>query len=217
MTIRLCDDRGPHGFSWVVDEPATRTSHALASDGRVWLVDPVRFEPALARVRALGEPAAVVQLLDRHNRDCATVANELRVPHVVVPDAVADSPFEAVPVKRTKRWRETALWWPAEGTLLVAEAIGTNRFFAPPGHHAGVHLLLRLAPPRGALRTFEPEHLLVGHGKGLHGVAATEGLHDALDHARTGLSRMAVRIPALVLDAARRGRRRETSDGDSRR
>ncbi len=150
MTIRLCDDRGPHGFSWIVDEPATRTSHALASDGRVWLVDPVQHEPALERVRGLGEPVAVVQLLDRHNRDCAAVAEELRVPHVVVPDAVPDSPFEAVPVKRTKRWRETALWWPAERTLLVAEAIGTNQFFAPPGHHAGVHLLLRLSPPRGA-------------------------------------------------------------------
>ena len=217
MRIRLCDDRGPHGFSWIVDEPATRTSHALASDGQVWLLDPVRFEPALVRARELGEPVAVVQLLDRHNRHCAAVASELRVPHLVVPDAVPDSPFEAVPVKRTKRWRETALWWPAERTLLVAEAIGTNQFFAPPGRCAGVHLLLRLSPPRDAFRAFEPDHLLVGHGEGLHGVAAAQGLHDALDDARKELPRIAVRIPAFALDAARRRRRHEPSDGESQR
>ena len=206
MTIRFCDDRGPHGFSWIVDEPATRTSHALASDGRVWLVDPVRFEPALGRARELGEPVAVLQLLDRHNRDCASVANELGVPHVVDPDAVPDSPFEAVAVKRTKRWRESALWWPAERTLVVAEAVGTNRFFAAGGDRAGVHLLLRLAPPRDALSGFAPMHLLVCHGEGLHGPAAARSLEDALAHARRGLPRLAVHAPALALDAIRRRR-----------
>lgn len=216
MAIRLCDDRGPHGFSWIVDEPATRTSHALASDGRVWLVDPVRFEPALVGARGLGEPVAVLQLLDRHNRDCASVAGELGVPHVVAPDTVPDSPFEAIPVKRKKRWRETALWWPAERTLVVAEAVGTNRFFAPPGHDAGVHLLLRLSPPSGVLRSFAPDHLLVGHGEGLHGDAATRGLQDALYTARTGLPLIAVRIPALAVDAFRR-RRHEAAEREPRR
>ena len=151
MTIRLCDDRGEQGFSWIVDEPMTRTSHALAADGRVWLVDPVRFEPALARARELGKATAVLQLIDRHNRDCEAVAQELGVPHVVAPDAVPGSPFEAIPLQRRKRWRETALWWPAQRTLVVAEAIGTNRFFATGGDAAGVHLLLRLSPPRDAL------------------------------------------------------------------
>jgi hypothetical protein len=212
VTIRLCDDRGPHGFSWIVDEPATRTSHALAGDGRVWLVDPVRFEPALVDAGALGEPVAVLQLLDRHNRDCASVANELGVPHVVAPDAVPDSPFEAVAVKRKRRWRETALWWPAEHTLVVAEAIGTNQFYAPPGDRAGVHLLLRLSPPHEALGAFEPDHLLVGHGRGLHGDDAKQGLRDALDHARTGLPRVAARIPTLAIDAFRR--RREAPEGE---
>jgi len=207
VEIRFCDDRGTHGFSWLVDEPATRTSHALASDGRVWLVDPVRHEPALARARALGEPVAVLQLLDRHNRDCAHVAAELEVPHLVVPGALEDSPFEVIPVRRTKRWREVALWWPAERTLTVAEAIGTSPFFAPPGHGAGVHLLLRLSPPRDALGGLEPAHLLVGHGEGLHGEAARTALRDALDHARVGLPRVALRIPALALDAVRRRRR----------
>ena len=207
MEIRFCDDRGAHGFSWIVDEPATRTSHALASDGRVWLVDPVHHRPALERTRGLGEPVGVLQLLDRHNRDCAPVAAELGVAHLVVPGTLRDAPFDVIPVRHTKRWREVALWWPAERTLVVAEAIGTNAFFAPPGHDAAVHLLLRLSPPRDALGALEPEHLLVGHGEGLHGVAATNGLRDALDHARAGLPRIAVRMPALALDAFRRRRR----------
>ena len=85
MEIRLCDDRGADGFSWIVDEPATRTSHVLASDGRVWLVDPILFAPALERASALGTVTAVLQLLDRHNRDCAAIAAELGVPHLVAP------------------------------------------------------------------------------------------------------------------------------------
>jgi hypothetical protein len=206
VEIRFCDDRGAQGFSWIVDEPATRTSHVLARDGRVWLVDPVMHEPALELVRGLGEPIAVIQLLDRHNRDCAAVATTLGVPHLVVPDALADSPFDVIPLRRTKRWREVALWWPRERTLVVPEAIGTNGFYAPPGHDAGVHLLLRLTPPRDALGAFSPEHLLVGHGEGLHGGAAADCLRDALDHARTGLPRTALRVPALARDAMRRRR-----------
>ena len=117
----------------------------------VWLVDPVRFEPAIARARELGEMTAVLQLLDRHNRDCDGVAAELGVPHRRRARRRSRSPFETIPLKRTKRWRETALWWPAQRTLVVAEAIGTNRFFAADGDAAGVHLLLRLSPPRDAL------------------------------------------------------------------
>lgn len=205
VSIRFCDDRGEHGFSWIVDEPMTRTSHALAADGRVWLVDPVRFDPALDRARALGAPAAVVQLLDRHNRDAASLAAELGVPHLVVPDALPGTPFEIVPVRDARRWREVALWWPSERTLVVAEAVGTNQFFAG-GRAAGVHLLLRLAPPRAALGGFRPEHLLVGHGVGLHGAQATDALRDALATARTGLARLVPRIPGFALDAVRRRR-----------
>jgi hypothetical protein len=213
VTIRFCDDRGARGFSWIVDEPMTRTSHALAGDGRVWLVDPVRFQPALERIAELGRPVAVLQLLDRHNRDCATIADELGVDHLVVPDVVPESPFEAIAVRRSKRWRETALWWPTERTLVVAEAIGTNAFFAPGRDPAGVHLLMRLDPPRQALGAFEPEHLLLGHGEGLHGHAAGAGLRYALDTALRGLPRLALRAPALAVDAIRRRRWTASSRG----
>jgi hypothetical protein len=206
VQTRICDDRGAQGFSWIVDEPATRTAHALASDGRAWLVDPVWDDEALERARGLGKPVAVFQLLDRHNRDCARVATALGVPHLVVPETLPGTPFDVIAVRHTTRWQEVALWWDAERTLVVAEAIGTNGFYAPPGHDAGVHLLLRLSPPREALGKLVPEHLLVGHGEGLHGAAAANGLRRALDDARTGLPRAAVRVPALALDAIRRRR-----------
>jgi hypothetical protein len=148
----------------------------------------------------------VVQLLDRHNRDCATVAGELGVPHVVVPESLEGTPFEVVSVRRSRRWNEVALWWPDARTLVVAEAIATNRFFTGGREPAGVHLLMRLSPPRDALGRFEPEHLLVGHGEGLHGAAASEALRHALATARTGLLHLLPRAPALALDAVRRRR-----------
>jgi hypothetical protein len=206
MEARFCDDRGTAGFSWTVDEPATRTSHALAAAGRVWLVDPVEWPEAIERACGLGEPAAVLQLLDRHNRDCAAVAERLSVPHVVAPASLDDSPFTLIEVRRTSRWQEVALWWPAERTLAVAEAVGTNRFFTAGRQAAGVHLLLRLRPPRTQLGGFEPEHLLVGHGEGIHGTEATHALTDALSSARTGLPRVLATVPSLALDAWRRRR-----------
>ena len=186
VTIRFCDDRGAHGFSW--------------------LVDPVRHEPALSRARELGEPVAVLQLLDRHNRDCAELAHELGVPHVVTPDALPGTPFEPVTVRESPRWRERALWWDEQRTLVVAEAVSANRFFRAGDERVGVHLLLRLTPPRDELARFEPEHLLLGHGEGLHGPDAAAGLREALVRSRTGLPRLALQLPALALDARRRRR-----------
>jgi hypothetical protein len=81
MDFRFSDDLGAAGFSWIVEERMTRTSHALASDGRVWLVDPVGWAEAIERAVGLGEPAGVLQLLDRHNRDSAAIAKQLGVPH----------------------------------------------------------------------------------------------------------------------------------------
>jgi hypothetical protein len=202
--LRFCDEL-PFGFSWLVEEPATRTSHALASDGRVWLVDPVDWEPALERVPTLGAPAAVVQLLDRHRRDCARIAERLGVAHVVVPDEIASSPFACVPVVRVRGWRETALWWPETRTLVVAEAIGGNRFFRAGDEPVGVHLLLRPRPPR-RLAAYEPEHLLLGHGEGVHGEAAAAALREAVATARRRLPRALLQAPAFALDAVRRRR-----------
>ena len=143
MGFRFSDDLGAAGFSWIADERMTRTSHALASGGKVWLVDPVAWPDAIDRARSLGEPAAVLQLLDRHNRDSAAIATQLGVPHLVVPSGLPEAPFEVVEVRRSRRWQEIALWWPERRTLVVAEALGTNAFFPVGDDRVGVHGLLK--------------------------------------------------------------------------
>ena len=194
MAIRFCDELGGRGFGWIVDEAMTRTSHALAADGRVWLVDPVDWPEAIDRALLLGEPAGVIQLLDRHNRDCAAIAERLGVSHAIAPDELPGSPFSCVPVKRGKRWRESALWWPETRTLVVAEALGTNRSFTAGKAPLGVHFLLRLTPPK-ALAAYEPERVLVGHGEGLTGPETAGALRDALRTSRRGLPGVLVRLP----------------------
>ena len=195
MTVTFCDE-APWGFGWIAAEPAfmQRASHALLADGGVWLIDPVDFPGLDERVRALGRPAGVVQLLDRHGRDCAPVSARLGVPiWITPPAAIPGSPFELVSVKRSRLWRESALWWPGQRVLVVAEAVGTARYFRAPGEALGVHPLLRPAPPR-ALLGFEPEHVLVGHGAGVHD-NATGALHAAIRTSRRNALRL---LPRLV-------------------
>jgi hypothetical protein len=194
MEFRLCDDLGANGFGWIVAEAMTRTSHALAADGKVWLVDALDWPEAIERALALGEPAGVIQLLDRHGRDCAALASRLGVPHVVAPDEVLGSPFELIPIMRWKRWRESALWWPETRTLVTADALGTHRFSTGGKAPLGVHVLLRLTPPR-KLGAFAAEHVLVGHGEGLHGSSAPGALRDALRTSRRGLPGVLLRLP----------------------
>ena len=194
MELRFCDDFGPDGFGWIVEEAMTRTSHVLAAEGRVWLVDPVDWPEAVERGLRLGEPAGVIQLLDRHNRDCAALAGRLGVPHVVAPDELVESPFAFVPVVRRKRWRESALWWAEARTLVTADALATNRFYTAGKAPIGVHVVLRLKPPR-ALGAFEPERVLVGHGEGLHGPGTAEAVRDALRTSRRRLPGVLLRLP----------------------
>src|SRR5688500_1630522 len=178
------------GLSWVVGEPMERASHAIVGDGRVWLVDVVDDAAALERVPALGEPAAVVQLVARHPRDCAAVAGRFGVPHVRPPAARAGSPFEVLDVVQVARWREGALWWPERKALAVAEAVGTGPYFAVGPGPVGMHPWLRMTPPRGALGGVDPEFLLVGHGPPLTGPGTATALHDALDRSRRDIPRM---------------------------
>ena len=173
------------GFGWIAPEPAfmKRTSHALAAGGRVWLIDPVADEAALERATALGEPGGVVQLLDRHGRDCAVLAERLGVPlHLVPETAPRGAAFEVVPVLRNRVWREVALWFPEQRTLVVADAVGTAQYYRAPAERLAVSPLLRLTPPRRLLR-HEPEHVLVGHGPGIHEDAAA-AVRDAVVGAR---------------------------------
>ena len=186
------------GFGWIQDDRERRASHALAVDDRVWLFDAID-EPELdARVAELGEPAGVVQLLDRHTRDCAAVAQRLGVRHQVVPRALPGTPFELRPVVRFRWWREVALWWEERRILLVADAVGTIPFFCAGAEPAGVHPFLRPWPPR-SLRGLEPEHLLVGHGEGVHHQPAA--LESALRTARRRLPRLLAELPRELRQA----------------
>jgi hypothetical protein len=202
MKIRFCDEF-EGSFAWMRAEPEfrRRTSHAVASRGRVWIVDPLDGEGLDERVHALGEPAGVVQLLDRHDRDCKTVAERLGVPlHVTPFGGVPGAPFEAVRILDVPGWREIALWFSDERILVCGDAVGTARYFAAPNELVGVHPLLRPTPPR-TLARFEPRQLLVGHGEGLAGAEAAEALATALRTSRRG-------IPRWLVGFVHSGRRR---------
>jgi hypothetical protein len=182
-------------FGWIQPERLRRTSHALAADGRVWLFDVVDDPELESRVRELGEPAGVVQLLDRHGRDCAAIAQRFGIPHHVVPQQLPGTPFELRPVLRNRWWREVALWWPERRILLVADALGTLPYFRAGAEPAGLHPFLRLWPPR-SLRGLEPDHLLVGHGEGIHHHPAA--LESALRTARRRIPRWLAGLPGVA-------------------
>lgn len=192
---RTTVEEHPLGRTWVVAEPMERAFHALISDGKVWLVDPL--DGVLDAVEVLGEPAGVLQLLDRHNRDCAEVASRLGVPHLKVPDAVLGSPFEAISVLRMPGWKETALWWPEREALIVAEALAGNPMHTGGDQAVGMHFVLRAWPP-GALRGYRPHHLLLGHGQPLYGAAATAAVETAYARSRRDLPRVLLRLPGSV-------------------
>ncbi|HWK28115.1 MAG TPA: hypothetical protein VNS09_16235 [Solirubrobacter sp.] len=184
----------PLGLTWVMDDPVVRTSHALADDGRVWLIDPVDEPEALERAAALGTPVAVLQLFVAHPRDGAAIAARLGVPLKVLPDAVP--PFEVIDLSLGP-WKERALWWPQRRGLIVPEAVGTAEHYAVGPGPAGVHMLRRALPP-GRLRDFAPEHLLVGHGAPLHGESAAAGLHDALARSRRDIPTLVWKLPSIM-------------------
>ena len=182
--MRVVDEL-PFGFGWL-DESSfmRRCSHALAVDGRVWIFDAVADEGALERVAGLGDPAGVVQLLNRHDRDNAAIAARLGVPLHVLPAKSPDgAPFEIVPLVRNRLWHEVAAWFPKQRTLVVGEALGTARYYRAPDERVGVAGLLRLTPPRKLL-AFEPEHLLVGHGEGVH-EDVPAAIREAVEHSRS--------------------------------
>lgn len=204
MEVRLCDETA-FGFGWIAPEPALleRASHALRADGRVWVVDPVEGADVEEWIRALGEPAGVIQLLDRHERDCAKLAARLRVQlHRLPFGGIPGSPFEIVAVRNRRRWREAALWWPEERVLVCADALGTARYYLGPAERLAVHPLLRPAPPRSLrdmARGLTPGHVLCGHGEGIHGDEAAPVVAEAVSTARR-------RIPSYLIGLSRRRR-----------
>ncbi|MGO9973393.1 MAG: hypothetical protein ACLP01_11405 [Solirubrobacteraceae bacterium] len=187
------------GVTWSETTGMRRAAHALSSDRGVWLIDPFEDAAALSSVQSLGQPAGVLQLLDRHNRDCRELATRLEVPLLALPARAPDSPFEVVPVLSRRRWREVALWWPAPRALIVAEAVGTAPVFAL-GRQAGAHPLLRVCPPPAALTHLSPEALLTGHGEAIP-TDAGGAFQEALDRWRSDLPRLVIQLPSLLRSA----------------
>jgi hypothetical protein len=193
--LRFCDEL-EFAFGWIDDDDRIRrASHALVDDGSVWLVDAIDWPDAVDRAQSLGRVRGVLQLLDRHGRDGGTIADRLNVPlHVVPRGRLVDAPFEFLHVIETRWWNEVALWWPQRRTLVAADALGTVAYFRARREPVGVHPFLRLRPPRALRRVF-PEHILCGHGEGVHKCAA-EALHATL---RTS----GRRLPAALVNGFR--------------
>lgn len=199
--VEVAIDEGlPFALTWTVAEPMERSSHALASGGKVWLVDPVADDRALAAAERLGEIAAVIQLLDRHRRDCSEVASRYGVEHQRLPDRIDGAPFEPLPVISLPRWREVALRWPDESLLVVAEAVGSAASFAAGQGPLGMHPFLRPYPP-SVLRDLSADRILVGHGPPLH-AGGTAALSEALERSRRDIPRA---IGAMVRAFSRGG------------
>ena len=192
MDARFCDEFS-YGFGWSEPGFLERSSHALVVDGDVWLIDPLAAGGVEERIRAAGRPAGVIQLLDRHTRDCASLAEALAVPlHVVPFDGVEGTPFSFRRVVRVPGWKEVALWWPGPRVLVLSDALGTARYFRAAGERLGVHPFLRLLPPRAMARALTPRHVLCGHGEGIHGEDAAFHLEKALATSRRRIPRWLV-------------------------
>ena len=198
-------DRFEGGVGWLAypGETMARASHAVESDGQLWVIDPVDAE-GVDDLLAESEVGGVVVLLDRHTRDSAAVARRHDVP-VYVPDWMSgvesdiDAPvvrfsdgvgeFALEKVVDNPFWQEAALF---DGeTLVVPEALGTVSYFCAPGERLGVHPMLRAVPPT-ALADYDADRLLVGHGEGLF-----EDVRPAIEDAVGGSRR---RMVPLYLD-----------------
>ena len=196
-------DEHPFGITWQIDESAARTSHALKVDGRVWIVDPVEHPAALERIEALGPVAGVLQLIDRHNRDCAAIAGRLGVPHLRVPGEVPGTPFEVVRVVDNRRWREVALWWPEPRSSSSPRRSGRSTRSPPATARSGCTRSSGRCRRRRCA-AMRPEHLLVGHGPPVSGADARDGVDWAYAHSRRDIPRLFATLGRMAVEQVRK-------------
>jgi hypothetical protein len=144
----------------------------------------------------MSETDAAIRFCDDFGSDgfsWIALAEQLGVALHIAPDELPGSPFEIVSVMRRRRWQERALWWSATRTLVVADALGTNAFSTGGKRPVGVHLLLRLTPPKQLAR-YDAERLLVGHG-GAVTTNTAAAVRDAIRRSRRDLPRVLARLP----------------------
>lgn len=179
-------DEWDGGVGWMAypDEGIQRTSHALAVDGDLWLVDPIDVPDLDDLLAEYGTVAGAVVLFPHHQRDAAAIANRHDVA-VHVPDALLDrmagmdAPVEPIGVELADTayglhqivdrpwWNDWALYGEDTGALVVGESIGTAPHFLAGDERLGVHPIARWTPPRRLAR-LDPDRILVGHGAGIH-------------------------------------------------
>lgn len=208
----MYDRTGPHelsivdewdrGFGWQVAplEGAKRTSHAIATDEGVWILDPLDAPSLDAKLYELGSVRGVAVCSDYHVRDAAVVAARHDVP-VHVPDWCrrGESRLSGVPVVRERdslgqtslqlhdvdpiAWNEAAVYHPPTGMLYIPDILGTGPSSIVGAERLGVMLTDRLVPPRHAFDGITPELIRCGHGSGVD-EEPTAALREALENSR---------------------------------
>jgi len=171
------------GFGWQAhpEEFGQRTSHAVAADSGVWLLDPLDAPGIDERIAKLGEVAGVAVCSDYHARDADVFARRYGVP-VTVPswlsriESRVDAPVERVEgqladfeLRRLRplyAWRETALFRERDGTLYVPDFLSAHAKFTVGEERLGMPTFSRLWPPREQFDC-TPERILLGHGAGV--------------------------------------------------
>ena len=198
-TVRVYDESRVRLLRGCSRRAMQRTSHALVVDGKVVARRPGRLRRGAGpRAPASGEIAGVLQLLDRHNRDCAPLAERFGVPHLKRPGrrpghAAEGDPGRPLPGLEGDR-------------ALVARARGADRRrgrrrqrrLYTGGRGAVGHAPdAARAARRVGLRSYAPRHLLMGHGAGVHGVAAKPALEQAHARARRDIPAVLEKLPTL--------------------
>ena len=217
MTLNM-HGRFDHGFAWMPRPRSLmeQSSTALAEGGRIWLVDPVRDAGLEEALQGLGKVVAVVMTIGWHDRDVGWFATLYGVPvyahrslyvlpHVKtaverVDEAVPESPLRIIPCGGRGvfgAWRETAIWWPEQRTLVTGDSLGTASYFIQPGQEIAVHPLRRLSPPF-ELRDLPAERLFPGHGRSVHQEVAPQ-IARAVDRARRDLASSWLRATRALL------------------
>src|SRR5436190_13196904 len=205
------DDRG--SFAWLAGagDPMSRSSCALAVGGGCLVVDPVDGPGLDEALSGIGRVLGVVTLLDRHQRDAATVAARLSAPRMM-PVALGGAGLHVAGVEERTvidrpGWHESLLWLPDRRLLVCAETLGTaDAFLARPRDRLGVHPLARIRPPRRAFDGIHPLVIAFGHGAPLRD-GASQALQRTLRTARRALPRHWARLLPAAVRASRAARR----------
>ena len=204
------DDLG--SLAWLAHpgEPLERASCAIAVEGGCLVVDPVDADGLDEALAAIGPVVGVATLLDRHQRDAATVAARHEAPRLLPAalggDGIALPGIEERTVTKGRGWKEALLWLPERRLLVCVEAVGTGRFYlARDGDPLGIHPFSRVLGLRGAFEGIEPAVIAVGHGAPVTENAAA-ALRGAIDRKLSDLPRAWARAFALGLRT--RGARR---------